>query len=613
MLATFADNAPTLAITLEANDALQIASNGNTYALTLASGTWTGTNDANANVGGSTLTVTTLGQTAFSTGIHITDAGGTGASVSFIDSGFSAYVNNFTLDLHNSPAAPGLEFSGASSFGANTLDATVSTSIVLNSGADVSTSSGDITLKANQQATPTSGNFVGINVNNATLATATGAITLAGKGGNSGSGNYGVEIQAGGQVQATGFSPALVSITGAPGDGASAGILFANGAVASTGDVTLSGAGGSITESQTNGGADVSGATVSLTTTGSGNQIGTSAAGGGAGAPLKVNATTLLNATTADGFITLANTAGNMPLGALNAGATMIALSSVGAITDGNNGAGPINLTAADGAALTTTGTNSAIGTASRPIRTAIGALTAATHDGGVYISDSNGPGLIISSILALQGGLTPVLNGSNQVVLKDSNGNDIIGTDDVSVTAAGPILLASAQGVSTTVVAPNAATIHSTGGGISQSTPGTNSVLARSVNLMASGSVGVTGGAIGMTVENFSASTTNGSIFLAELIPGKAVSVVAGGAGSDVSVTGSAPTLGIGVITAPDTVTIQETGGALLSSGGMNVSGQTVNLTGQSGIGGSGSPFKVTASHLSATVKAPGAGIFVN
>ncbi len=446
MLATFADNAPTLDITLQANDALQIASNGNTYALTLASGTWTGTNDANANVGGSTLTVTTAGQTAFSTGIHITDAGGTGASVSFIDSGFSAYVNNFTIDLQNSPAAPGLEFSGNSSFGANTLDATVSTSIVLNSGANASTSSGDIKLNANQQATPTSGNFVGININNAVLATATGAITLAGKGGNSGSGNYGVEIQAGGQLQATGVSPALVSITGAPGDGASAGILFANGAVSSTGDVTLSGAGGSITESQTNGGADVSGATVSLTTTGSGNQIGTSAAGGGTGAPLKVNAATLLNAATTDGFITLANTAGNMPLGALNAGATMIALSSVGAITDGNNGAGPINLTAADGAALTTTGTNSAIGTSSRPIRTAIGALTAATHDGGVYISDSNGPGLIISSILALQGGLTPVLNGSNQVVLKDSNGNDIIGTDDVSVTAAGPILLASTK-----------------------------------------------------------------------------------------------------------------------------------------------------------------------
>ena len=90
-------------------------------------------------------------------------------------------------------------------------------------------------------------------------------------------------------------------------------------------------------------------------------------------------------------------------------------------------------------------------------------------------------------------------------------------------------------------------------------------------------------------------------------------MSVVAGGAGNNVSVTGSAPTLGIGVITAPGTVTLQETGGALRSGAGMNVSGQTVILTGQAGIGSSGSPFTVTAANLSATAKVPGAGIFVN
>lgn len=617
MLATFADIAPTLHITLQANEAIQIASNANSYAITLASGTWSGPNDGNVSASGATLTVTSTGQIAFSTGIDITDdsgsGGGTGTSVSFIDSGFNAYLNNFTIDLHNSPAFPGLAFSGNSSFGSNTLNATVSTSIVVNSGANVSTTSGDITLNANQQATPTSGNFAGININNATIASTTGAITLKGKGGNSGSNNYGVDIQGGGNVQATGVLPALLSITGAPGDGASAAILFANGNVSSTGDVSLTGAGGSITQGQASAGADVSGATLTLATTGAGNQIGTSAPAGGTSTPLKVNAMTLLNATTADGFITLANTTGNLPLGALNAGAGFIELTTVGAIIDGNNGAGALNLTAANGATLTTTGSNSAIGTSAHPIRTAIGSLTATTHDGGIYISDLNVPGLIINSVLAQQGGLTPVLNGSNQVVLKDSSGNDIIGTDNVSVTAAGPILLASVQGVSTTVVAPNAVTIDSTGGGVMQGMPGTNNVLARSVNLMASGSVGAVNGAIGLTVENFSASTTNGGIFLAELIPGKAVSVVAGGAGNDISVVGSAPTLGIGTITAPDTVTIQETGGALLSGAGTNVSGQTVNLTGQAGIGSSGSPFTVTAANLSATAKAPGAGIFVN
>ena len=110
--------------------------------------------------------------------------------------------------------------------------------------------------------------------------------------------------------------------------------------------------------------------------------------------------------------------------------------------------------------------------------------------------------------------------------------------------------MLASTATVSTTVLAPNAVTINSTGGGIVQGQAGSNNVLAQSVTLTASGSIGATGGAIGLTVESFSASTTNGGIFLAELIPGTATSVVAGGAGNDVSVTGSGATLGIGTIT---------------------------------------------------------------
>ena len=173
--------------------------------------------------------------------------------------------------------------------------------------------------------------------------------------------------------------------------------------------------------------------------------------------------------------------------------------------------------------------------------------LTATTNDGGVYISDTNGPGLIINSILAQQGGFPPVINGNNQIVV---NGNDRDATT-CSVTATGPIVLASVHHCVTTVAAPNAVTIISTGGSIVEGQAGSNNVLAQSVNLTASGSIGMAGGAIGLTVESFSASTTNGGIFLAELIPGTATSVVAGGAGNDVSVTGSGATLGIGTITA--------------------------------------------------------------
>jgi hypothetical protein len=382
--------------------------------------------------------------------------------------------------------------------------------------------------------------------------------------------------------------------------------------------VTLAGNGGSITEAKANAGADVSGATVTLTTTGFGNQIGTPPPVGGSSTPLKVNATTLLNASTRDGFITLANTTGNMPLGVLNAGAAMIELTAVGTITDGNNGTGSPNLTAADGATLTTTGSSSAIGTSTNPIRTAIGALTAKTYDGDVYISDTNGPGLIINSILAQQGGSPPYVNGNNQIVVNNGS-TSIIGTYDVSVTATGPIEFATSASVSTTVLAPNAVTITSTRGDLVEGQAGSNNILARSATLTAHGSIGATGNPlvvspIGLTVQSFSASTTNGGIFLSELIPGTAMKVVAGGTGSNVSVTGSGATLDIGTITAPGTVTLQETGGALVNGSGTKVTGQNVSLTGKSGIGRSASPFEVTApGSLSATATNAGAAIFVN
>ena len=273
-----------------------------------------------------------------------------------------------------------------------------------------------------------------------------------------------------------------------------------------------------------------------------------------------------------------------------------------GAITDGNGGVGAANLIAANGVNLTTTGSNSAIGTSTLPIRTAIGALTATTNDGGVYISDSNGPGLIINSILAKQGGFAPVLNASNQVVVNKaatSRDRQCLGHRHGAHRAH------NASHGAHDRCRPQCGHDHSTGGSIVQGQAGSVNVLAQSVNLMAmaSGSIGVAGGSIGLTVENFSASTTNGGIFLAELIPGTAVSVVAGGAGNDVSVTGSGTTLGVGTITAPGTVTLQETGGALVSGASTNVTGQTVNLTGKSGIGSSASPFTVTAAgNLSAT-----------
>ncbi|HEX4797023.1 MAG TPA: hypothetical protein VH370_24745, partial [Humisphaera sp.] len=478
MLASFTDASPALNLALAANDAVGIIANPSTYTFNLTSGTWGGINDANVTGNGTaTLTV----QKAAFNQVGLTDVGG-GASVTFNDSGINSYASSFNVALTNA-AAGSIAFNGATSFaGSSALSASTSDFIVANPLSSISTNSGGITLSANQQLTPTSGAFIGININNATVQSTTGGAVLKGTGGNTGSNNFGVEIHAGGQVKATGAPTADISITGSANDGTSAAIAFASGKVSTLGYATLTANGGSITES-----AD----------------------------------------------------------------------------------AGP-DITAAAGATFTTTGSHGAIGTSALPIRTAIGALTATTNDGGVYISDSNGPGIIISSILAQEGGFAPVLNNKNQVVV-----NGIPGTYDVSVTATGPVVLFTAAAVSTTVAAPDAVTITSTGGSVVEGRAGSINVLAQSVTLTANGSIGVSGGPIGLMVPSFSAATTNGGIFLVEGIAGSAASIVAGGAGNDVSVTGSGATLGIGTITAPDSVTLQESVGSLVSAASMNVTGQ--------------------------------------
>jgi hypothetical protein len=416
LLATFTDSSPTLTLTLAAHDAVDIVANASTYTLNLTSGTWSGTDDS--NVAGNGTATLTVQETAFNQ-VNLTDTGA-GTSVTFNDSGGNSYASSVNVDLSNSSAGS-IAFNGATSFtGSNALVASTSDFIVANPGSSITTVSGGISLSANQQTSSTGGNFIGINVNNATVQSATGVITLQGMGGNTASPNpsYGVEIQAGAKVQVTGGPAPLLSITGSANDGKSAAVMFESDIVSTLGDLSLAANNGSITE-----GADT----------------------------------------------------------------------------------GP-DVTAADGATFTTTGSNSAIGTSTNPIQTAIGALTATTNDGGVYIADLNNHGMIINSILAEQGGFASTVNSKNQVVVVNTNtGKTLAAIDDVSVTAKGSITLFNATTALTTVSAPNMVTIDSSGGSIFQGKTGSDNVLAQSVNLMASGSIGLAGGAIDLTVEKFS------------------------------------------------------------------------------------------------------------
>src|SRR5262249_46288630 len=160
--------------------------------------TWSGTDSSNVTGNGSaTLTVTGAGLSAFNA-VNLTDSN-TGSAVTFADSGANAYGDAFSVTLDNSPGV--VTFNGASHLGANALTVTTARNILVNGGAVVQTGDGDLTFSANQQATATTGNFVGINCQGTVSVTGTGTLTLAGRGGTDGAGGQsGVQLL-GGQVQ----------------------------------------------------------------------------------------------------------------------------------------------------------------------------------------------------------------------------------------------------------------------------------------------------------------------------------------------------------------------------------------------------------------------------
>jgi hypothetical protein len=191
-----------LAIVLKANENLAIVSNGTSYTFT-SNQAFTATSGANpanqgtafGGLGTKTLVLTNTGLLQYGAAIKITDSGAN-ATVTFNDSGTNAYANNFTVGLTN---AGTIDFNGTSNFGAFNLLAVTTRNIFLNRNgvthSVLQSGSGNLTLLANVQATPTSGDFNGINVDNTTVSSTSGAITLMGRGGDSSSGQQeGVHI-----------------------------------------------------------------------------------------------------------------------------------------------------------------------------------------------------------------------------------------------------------------------------------------------------------------------------------------------------------------------------------------------------------------------------------
>src|SRR5262249_39023791 len=161
---------------------VSIVSGGNSYTLTLnGTNVWSGTNSPNVTGNGTaTLTVTSAGIAAFTDRISLVDAAAGRDSVTFDDNVTNSYAHNSDVRLGNA-AAGTIAFNGTSSFSTSELFASTSRNVVVASGASVSSTTGDVTLRANQQATPTAGNFFGITVLGA-ITTDSGSILLVGRG-----------------------------------------------------------------------------------------------------------------------------------------------------------------------------------------------------------------------------------------------------------------------------------------------------------------------------------------------------------------------------------------------------------------------------------------------
>jgi hypothetical protein len=295
-----------------------------------------------SNATGETVTFDTNSQNSVLSGaisltdidvISLTDSTGTGSlkAASFSESGGTNATTTLSRPLLTTGTA-GVSITGDTTITDNsTIDAsaaatggitlTATRNIAVNLGAMIQTSSGTIMLSANEQATPIAGNFIGIDVGGATITSATGAVQLQGKGGNTGSDNIGILVHSLSTISSTGTGAGAATITlmgtGGPGTDNNDGIVFDDSSITSKdGAIQLTGTGGAGT-TNLNVGIDLSaGSQVSATGTASVTLTGTGGGTGGAtsqndGVDIFGNAGGIATAVTANkGDISITGTAG---------------------------------------------------------------------------------------------------------------------------------------------------------------------------------------------------------------------------------------------------------------------------------------------------------------
>lgn len=455
------DNGDLVTVSEPASGQINFASAGRTFQID--GGTIISGNSGNLSLAGVTI-ITFNGQGgndnvnigAFASALpSLTVNGGTGDdNINFNGSINFASNANLDVDLQNDDAAPGNDnvFVNPSTVlalsGTGTATIKVSQSVIVSNASQISVVNGNLTVEANQQATPTAGNFRGVSLLGGTLTTSgSGNILVKGKGGSGAfSGLRGVFSTSGAITStsgAVGAGTITIVGTGGAGIGTNRGVEIFNTTNAVTsirGDISITGQGGAGTTTN-NVGVIITGpagirsfGAAKITINGTGG-TGTSIATG----------VRLLNfgteVTSAGGDISIIGNGGISATGSGNHGATV----GFGAIISATNGAKiTFNGTAGGGtfgsAGVIISLPDQTVTTAFSQIISDSGDISI-TGDGGTGSGAGGGGNIGVNlnsgGIVAATGAANVTINGTGGSC-PDPTANDCYGVDFESSNTAG-------------------------------------------------------------------------------------------------------------------------------------------------------------------------------
>ncbi len=349
---------------------------------------------------------------------QVTLNGGTGNdTISF--AGDITFIPDADLfvDLQDDDASPGtdqvivaaganLEWSGSGS-----ATVKVSRSVLMNAGSGLETVNGNIVIESNMQSTPSTGTFVGIDMDGAFCkTTGTGNILLEGKGGTTTSGRHGVQVRNGSSISCE-----------------------------ATGMITVEGTGGASNQSS-NYGVNIGGANSIITA--AGNVVSVTGTGGGMTATVDNTGIVLQSggkiATTgsADLLISASGSTfggGNNGMMILGAGSGVFTVNGDITVTTQANGAS--NSSNNLGLLIFNQGVIQSAGTGNVEV-TATGGIGSGTGQLGVSLATLN------SGIFSTDGNLTVNGNGGGSATSNASNGVRIISGAAIAALGTGHVIV---------------------------------------------------------------------------------------------------------------------------------------------------------------------------